>query len=148
MNFTMTQLWLAAGIILIILELVSTTFVVLFFGIAALCVALVASLGVESLSVQLALFAVLGAAGIVLFRKKVGAAFAARGEQDKFSGMQNKRIILDHDVPAGGRASVLHQGTTWTAINEGSTDLKSGSTVMIVRVDGVKLVVAPESQKS
>lgn len=141
MNMSSTQIWLIIGIVLTILEIVSTTFVVLFFGIAGLVTALVSFLGVDSVTLQMLIFAVVSVGGLILFRSKLSAAVHKGGVGD-YNSLVNKTIILDVDVPAKGRAAIMHMGTTWTAMNEGNVPLLAGESAQIVRLEGVKLVVA------
>ena len=141
MNLSSTQIWLIIGIVLTILEIVSTTFVVLFFGIAGLITALVSFLGVSSVTLQMLIFAVVGIGGLVLFRGKLSAA-AHKGGATDYSSLVSKVIVLDSAIPANGRAAIMHMGTTWTAINESSVPFLVGESVQIVRLEGVKLVVA------
>jgi membrane protein implicated in regulation of membrane protease activity len=133
-----TYIWAIIGIVLIVIEIFTSTFFILFFGVAALIVALLRILGVDHLATEIIIFAVVGTAGTLIFRGKIKDSLRSNSSvsQDK-----DTKIILDADVPAGGLSSITYQGSTWTAVNESARDLKKGETVFIDRVDGVKLII-------
>lgn len=132
--------WAIFGVALICAEVVTTSFVLIFFGFAALIVAGLKFAGLDNLPLELTIFAVLGMLDIFLFRKKVMANFAVRHDLKTDA---SKHITLSHDVPPGGEAPVNYQGAVWTAVNETAQPLKKGEKVMIARTEGIKLIVAP-----
>lgn len=133
-----TYIWAIVGIVLIVIEIFTSTFFLLFFGIAALIVAVLRIFGMSHLATEIIVFALVGTAGTLIFRKKIRASFRSTSpvRQDK-----DTKIILDADMLAGGMASITYQGSTWTAVNESTRDLKKGDTVLIDRVEGVKLII-------
>ncbi|HSA60204.1 MAG TPA: NfeD family protein [bacterium] len=141
MNLTPTFFWVATGLVLIIAEMFSLSLVLLFFGVAALLVALAKFLGLNNLPWEIVLFAVLGIGSMLLFRNKLKQSLHT---QSGISIDQNAVIILTDDIPAHGTASVTYQGVAWTAVNETDSDFKKGNKVYVQRTDGVKLVVLPE----
>lgn len=143
MNLTPTFFWVATGLVLIIAEMFSLSLVLLFFGVAALLVALAKFLGLNSLPLEIVLFAVLGIGSMLLFRSKLKQSLKG---QSGISIDQNAVIVLAHDIPAHGTASVTYQGVTWTAVNETDSDFKKGNKVYVQRTDGVKLIVRGEKQ--
>lgn len=140
MDLSATQLWLILGIGLIIVEMVSATFMLLFFGIAALLVALLALLGMESLTLQILVFALFGLSSLVVFREKIKKLISSKNSP-MVDGLQNVHIQLDADIPAHGSNTIGHQGTTWIAVNNTDVDMKVGDHVVISKVDGVKLIL-------
>lgn len=133
-----TYIWAIIGIVLIVLEIFTSTFFILFFGIAALTVALLRIFGVDHLATEIIIFATVGTGGTLIFRKKITESFRSTTpiSQDK-----DTKIVLTNDVPAGGVSAITYQGSTWTAVNESARDFKKGETVLIDRVDGVKLII-------
>jgi membrane protein implicated in regulation of membrane protease activity len=144
MQINPAQAWLILGVILVITEMLTTTFILLFFGIAALAVAALTFFGVESLILQILVFSVVGVGGLLLFRNKIKTTFLSRSDVI-FDGLQNTVIHLQRDIPPHTPVSIMHQGTTWTAINETDTAMKPGDRARILRVDGVKLILVRES---
>lgn len=135
--------WAVLGLVLIIAEVVTLSFVLLFFGASALLVAAAKLFGLNHLAIEILLFGLGGVGGLLLFRKKLVHAMSSR------KGMhidQETTVILTSKVPAKGRAEIEYQGTTWTALNESDKDLNAGEEVLISRTEGVKLIIAPKPQ--
>ncbi len=133
-----TIIWAILGITLIITEVFTASFFLLFFGIAALVVAAAKLMGLENFTAELILFAVLGLAGALAFRKKVLASFKS---DTSVVGTDGKVIAATEDIAAKGSGKIQYQGTVWMAVNSGEADIKSGDSVTIVKTDGVKLVL-------
>ncbi len=135
-----TVIWLVVGLVLLIAELLHLGFVLLFFGVSAVIVALVKLLGLNNLPIELVIFAVVGLSGLGLFRNKLVHALQSK------KGLHIDKdvvFVLNNDVPAKGRAGVEYQGTSWTAMNESDIELKKGQEAVIVRTEGVRLVIKP-----
>ena len=133
--------WLILGLVLLVFEIMSGTFVLLFFAVAAFVVGLLAWLAViESNVVQMVIFGVLGGGGLLIFKDKVRAALQKSGH-DKFKIDAGESITIDTDIAIKGQAEVNYQGTKWTAVNDSGRALHAGEKVTIARIDGVKLVV-------
>lgn len=140
-----TIIWAILGLVLIVAELVTFTFVLMFFGIAALVVSVCKVAGLDHLVFEIFLFSLIGLSGIFLFRKKMVATCSSRKNVaiDKY-----KPLILSCDVPAHGQARVTYQGTEWTAHNESGRDLKKGEKAIIARTEGIELFLnLPENLK-
>jgi len=141
MILTSTFFWVAAGLVLIIAEMFHLSMVLLFFGVAALAVAVAKFLGLNNLPIEITLFAVLGIGGLLMFRQKLLRSLKTSGGM---SIDRNAMIVLSEDLPAHGATAVTYQGSSWTAMNETDTDFKKGTKVYIQRTEGVKLIVRPE----
>ncbi len=133
-----TIIWACIGIVLIVIEVFTTTFVLLFFGIAGLIVAGITLFGYHSTPVELIVFGVLGCLGLVFFRKKVLKSFAPR---DSVNLDQNKHLTITEDIPAGQAGSITYRGAPWMATNGSSRDMLKGETVVIEKIEGVRLVL-------
>lgn len=130
--------WIVAGFVLLILEMVTGAFVLLFFGISALMVAAAKYAGLQNLPVEIVIFALGGMAGLLLFRGKLQSAL--KGKHD-ISIDQNTVFVLDADVPPRGTAKVHYQGVVWTAVNPSDDELKKGTEASIQGTEGVKLII-------
>lgn len=133
-----TLVWAILGMALLVAELATGSFFLVFFGVAALLVALARLAGLDHLAAELILFALLGMGGVLVFRRKFMQSFRGQGGN---LGDVNQKLKLDSDIPAHGTGQVEYQGTVWTAVNESGHDLKKGDTVTIARTQGVRLVV-------
>ena len=93
-----TVVWVGIGLVLLIAEMLSLTFVLLFFGVSTIVVALAKLLGLQNLPIELAIFALGGLGGLWLFRAKLVTAIQAK------KGMQidQEAVICDlSDVNLG-----------------------------------------------
>lgn len=133
-------IWLVIGLGLLVAEMMSMTFMLVFFGVGALCSSVLAFLGVESLAIQVMTCALVGISGLVVFRKKVLSSLRADGNSSG-NDMLDEKITLSKDIPARSQASISYRGVPWTALNQTEGDLCKGDLVRVVRVEGVKLVV-------
>lgn len=130
--------WAILGLALIVLEVFTATFILIFFGVSALVVAGLTLLGLNQPVWQIILFAVIAVLGAVLLRGKLVSTFSAKKELP----IDEMQVIeLSADVPAGSTAQIMYQGTTWVAVNETGADFKRGDKAVIARMDGVKIVL-------
>jgi membrane protein implicated in regulation of membrane protease activity len=138
--------WLALGLVLIALEMVSSGgFYIIFFGGAAVVVAGLAGTGLtEANWVQWLLFSVLSIASLVLFRNPLMRTLnlgAGAADIDTLAG-ETGTALEDMSVGANGRVEL--RGTTWSARNTGSSPLARGHRCVVVRAERLTLLVKPE----
>lgn len=142
--------WLVVGLILVALEMAgSGGFYVIFFGIAALVVGVLAGAGAAGpVGMQLLLFSLLSVASLLLFRSPLlrWMNLDAPGRVvDSLVG--ESAIPLDDIVPGGvGRAEL--RGSVWAARNHGSATLLRGQRCVVSRVDQLTLFIEPEGARS
>lgn len=142
MELTRTLIWAGVGVALLSAEVVSSTFVLLFFGLAAFVVVAARLLGLDVLWLELIVFAAAGGAAVLLFRNKLRETMAARGS---YRGDRQETLVLSKPLASGAEGHVEYQGTTWTAINESGRTLDTGERVVIVRTEGVKLFLTSKA---
>lgn len=139
--------WIVLGLILIVAEVFSSGFVLLWFGIGALAAAFVGLLGVDSLALQFLIFAVvsigLTAASRTIFlnyfsREKTGESLRTGVE-----GLPGKTgIVVSSSRGALNEGAVKVFGSTWTAYPaEGEEPLEAGERVRVERMEGASLYV-------
>lgn len=136
-----TILWAIAGILLLVVEMATMTFFLVFFAVAALVVAVAKAFGLDHFATEMILFSGIGASGLLFFRKRMLRMFVS--EQNELETDTSQVLTLTSDIAPEGTALVEYQGSQWTAINESPVPLRSGDRVVIVRTEGVKLVVKP-----
>ena len=134
--------WVYFGVVLLILEVMTPGFVILFFGLSALTVALFAFLFAElGEGWQWLLFSLFSVGYIVLLRKTLKQVFHGNREvseslDDNFTGRLAE--VIEPVAPARpGRVAFL--GTTWTA--EAVAPIPAGAAVRIVGKKNLTLVV-------
>ena len=140
-------LWLAVGIVLLGIELLSPGgFYVLFFGMSALAIGTLAGLGVAGPPwFQRLLFSVLAVVSLLVFRdpllKKMRAAAPDAPAVETVVG--EVATPLENIAPGAiGRAEL--RGATWSARNADQKDLASGQRCRVQQVDGLLLLIRAE----
>ena len=143
----MLTIWIIAGIVLIILELVVPGMVLVFLGAGALAVALLIWLGaietwVSALTVwfisSLALLAGLRSFFYRLMPGEAEEGASTDEDVDAFGAVVEVVETIAPDAP--GR--IRYRGTTWQAANHAET-LEAGSKAKIVYRDNLTWIVEP-----
>ena len=136
---TPSMLWLVAGSILCLLELlVPTAYVAFLMGISAFVVALVAWV-LPQFPIQVVLWLLLSTALVFLSRRFIPHPKASK----------NLDAIVAQtltEIPAGETGRVLYEGNSWRARCEDETDaIAPNQKVYIVRREGTTLIVVPQN---
>lgn len=155
-NFTNSLpeiIWFVIGLILIMLEFTIPGIILVFFGIGAWIVTVLVYADIlQSVTSQLFVF---GAASLILLlvlRRWVKDKFYGHitGSQDllqnldEFAGM--KVHVLSDVVPGRTEGIVEFKGTNWSAVSD--EEIKSGETAVIVKNDGLTLVIKREGEQA
>jgi membrane protein implicated in regulation of membrane protease activity len=140
-------LWAILGAILIVAEIFTTGFVLLWFGIGALVAALAAFIGIDSIVVQFLIFAsisiALTAASRTIFinyfsREKTGESL--RSGVDSLPGKIGTVVSSSKGALQEGAVKVF--GSTWTAYPApGELPLEAGERVCVESVEGASIYV-------
>jgi len=133
-------IWASLGIALCVAEILTGTFVLLFFGLAAFVVSIASAFGLESLSAQIMVFAAAGLAATLLFRRKLAQAMT-KDQSSGFSADRDQVITVSEDVPAHGEAMIMYQGSMWTAVNPSSAPITKGTKARIEKTEGVRIFI-------
>jgi membrane protein implicated in regulation of membrane protease activity len=140
-------LWTVLGVILIVAEIFTPGFVLLWFGIGALAAAFTGLVGISSLSLQFLIFAVvstvLTAASRTIF---VNYFSRERDGSDLKSGVDalpgKVGTVVTSSEGALNEGAVKVFGSTWTAYPaEGEEPLEAGERVEVERVQGASIYV-------
>src|SRR5881398_636645 len=139
--------WAILGAILIVAEIFTTGFVLLWFGIGALAAGLAALLGVNSIIVQFLIFAIvsiaLTAASRTIFvnyfsREKSGGDL--KMGMDSLPGKIGTVVSSSRGALNEGAVKVF--GSTWTAYPaDGEEPLEAGDRVEVTQVEGASIYV-------
>lgn len=138
-------LWIIAGIVLILTELMATSIVAVFFGIAAIVVGLLLNFGlIDSYSMQFLLFGVLSL--LLLFTVRghfkrwfVGYTADSNEQPSRFVDDIGHRVTVHTDFNQGAGRVILN-GVQWDA--ESAENLHAGDVAWVVANHGIKLVVS------
>ncbi len=137
-GMTHITLWVVLGTCLLVAEMMTGTFFLLFFSLGAFCASLSALFGLNSFPLQIVVCGVVSVVGFVLLKKPLQKKFLKTAQIQNDIG---QKIKIDTAIPAGKSARIAYQGTTWDAQNNGSVDLQSGDLALIVGTDGPTLLI-------
>ncbi|MBI5637242.1 MAG: NfeD family protein [Nitrospinae bacterium] len=144
MHISSAWFWAALGIILIIIEVMTFTFILVFLGIGAIVTAITTGLGLTTdIGVQLAVFSATSVISAVLLRKTAKGLYF----RDEYKSEQiGAKVTVINEIPARGEGSVLYRGSRWIAFSDAEAAIPAGGTVEIMAVDGIRLKVRPASR--
>src|SRR5688500_18961930 len=139
--------WLVLGAILIVAEVFTSGFVLLWFGIGALAAAFAGLIGIDSLALQFLIFAGvsigLTAASRTIFvnyfsKERTGESL--RTGVDSLPGKIGTVVSSSKGAMQAGAVKVF--GSTWTAYPApGEAPLEAGERVCVERVEGASIYV-------
>ena len=138
--------WLLLGVVLIALEMAASGgFYIIFFGIAAVIVSLLALFDLAGpLWFELLLFSALSVASLLLFRNPIMRRLNLdRGAADIDTLAGETGSVLEA-MPPGGNGRVELRGTAWSARNLGTTPLTNGARCTVIRSERLTLLVKAE----
>ncbi len=140
MLISSTLLWLVAGAVLCLMELVlPTAFVAFMMGISAFVVALV-SLIFPQLAMQVFLWLALSTAFVLLSRRLVPVGRRITKIQD---AIEAETLT---EIPAGKEGRVIYEGNSWRArCEDRGLAIAPYQKVCVVRREGTTLIVVPEN---
>jgi len=138
--------WLLLGVVLIALEMAASGgFYIIFFGVAAVIVALLALLDLGGpLWFQLLLFSALSVASLLFFRNPIMRSLNLEGGAPDIDTLAGETCSVLEAMPPGGNGRVELRGTTWSARNLGATALSNGARCKVVRSERLTLLVKAE----
>ena len=138
MDLDASTLWVVLGIALMIGEMLTGGFFLVFVALGCFAGSLMASWADQGLAAQFATVAAVSVLGVITLRKPIQRRLL---KSINISADIGKEIQIDQAVPPHQRTRIKYQGTTWEANNVGSEDIKEGDRVVIVGVDGIVLLL-------
>ena len=138
-------LWLAGGLALVVAELATPSgFFIIFFGIGAMAVGLLARFGIVTyLPLQVLTFSALSVLSLVALRGRLQRVMQSppRPSVDSLIGVL---AIVQEQLSPGVVGRVEVRGATWSARNTSNVTLGPGQRARVAAVDGLTLAVVPE----
>ena len=139
--------WIILGAILVIAEIFTTGFVLLWFGIGALAAGLAGFVGIHSITLQFLIFAVvsiaLTAASRTIFVNYFSREKSGGDLKSGFEGLPGKMgTVVSSSRGALHEGAVKVFGSTWTAYPaDGEEPLEAGDRVVVERIQGASIYV-------
>jgi len=139
--------WMALGVLLIVAEVFTPGFVLLWFGVGALAAALAGLVGITSLPLQFLIFAfvsvALTAASRTIFVNYFSQEKTGSDLKTGVDGLPGKvGTVVSSSQGALHEGAVKVFGSTWTAYPaEGEEPLEAGERVEVERIQGASIYV-------
>jgi membrane protein implicated in regulation of membrane protease activity len=138
--------WILSGLVLLGLELALGTFYLVFLGIAAIVVGLLAMFGASGpLWLEWLLFIGFSGALVLLLRKPLLGKFVIQSDTRDMDTLVGVTAVAVESIAPGGIGKVEMRGTIWTAHNNGTAALVPGQRCRVERVQGLSLWVQSEA---
>lgn len=134
------MIWVALGVICIIIEIFTPGFLFMSFGIGAIFTGLF-SLVIENLAWQILIFAIITFLGFILLRKFYKKLISEDYEQTNVQALIGKKGIVTDEIPENDRGHVKISGEEWSAIAEDESAIAENSKVIVKKIDGNKVIV-------
>ena len=148
MDLTPAQLWIIAGVILFIAEIITPGFVLANFGVGAFAGAIAAWLGADT-QVQMIVFAITCLVSFFTVRPLLSKTMLKKGEQTPTgtAAIVGRVAIVTDDIPEPPNAGrVKLDGDSWRAMSDSGAPIKTDTTVTIIRVESTTVIVTPKPQ--
>ena len=139
----MWQIWLVIAGVCLVIEIMTTGFLVFWLAIGAL-ISMIVSLFTDSILIQTAVFVISSA--ILIFATKPFVKKFAKTKDVKtnaFSIIGQNGIVTKEIDSINAKGQVKIDGETWSAIGKNDMDIPKGTEVEVLEIKGVKAVVAP-----
>jgi inner membrane protein len=145
---TPAVVWLSLGVLLLIIEVLSSGFWIGFFGVGALITSLAIWMGVaENINVQIAIFLTSSALLLLVLRRPLTHWLKGQAPSSTFGDTGQAAVVIQ-EIPKGGIGRVSYQGSTWEAESDRGEAIPNDTRVRIVRQMGIRLYVRAEHASS
>lgn len=139
----MWKLWVISAGLFLILESITTGFLVFWFAIGSI-VSMIISFFTDNIIVQTSAFLI--SSIILIFATRKFCNFFLKNAKPKYvNTMVGKtgKVTVDI-VPIDGTGQVKIGGETWSAISKDSSQISKDTEIVVKEIDGVKVVVMPK----
>ena len=139
----MWQIWLIIAGVCLVIEIMTTGFLVFWLAIGAL-ISMIVSLFTDSILIQTAVFVISSA--ILIFATKPFVKKFAKTKNIKtnaFSIIGQNGIVTREIDSINAKRKKKIDGETWSAVGKNDIDIPKGTEVEVLEIKGVKAVVTP-----
>lgn len=138
----MVWVWLALLVLFIITEVATVQLTTIWFAGGALVSMLLAVFGVKSLVIQIAAFLIVSIILLIVTRPLVKKYINKKSQPTNADRCIGEKAVVTEEINnLLGKGAAKINGVEWTARSENDENIEIGTTVTVVRIDGVKLIV-------
>lgn len=138
--------WLVALVVLAVVEAATVALVSLWFALGALA-ALITSFFVQNIWIQFAVFLVVSLVTLLVIRpltRRYVAPKQVATNADRAVGTEG--VVTQAIDNRNTQGQVTVGGSVWTARSDPEENIPAGTTVRVLRIEGVKLIVTPTKE--
>lgn len=137
------HVWMILGLGFIVVEIFDPAFFFVSFGIGAIATAVISLLPMvaDSIPLQILFFAISSFISFLFMRKLGKKVLSNPGSDTNVFALKGQAGFVTKDIPADGKGYVKIGGEEWVAIEENHGALETGVKVIILGVDGNKVIV-------
>lgn len=142
--------WLVLGLLLVVAEMAASGgFYIIFFGIGAIVVGLLASFDLAGpIWMQLLLFSAISVGSLLLFRRRLLKWLQVDPQAPPVDMIVGEVGVAAEDLLPGKVGRVELRGAAWSGRNITNATLARGARCRVIRVDGLTVDVEPEGARS
>lgn len=137
---SMKLVWLIIAIVFGVGELLTPSLTLIWFSIGAF-ISIFLSSFIDNIVYQIVIFGIISVIPLVIVTKKMVKKDASYKYNTNLQGIISKPGIVKIEILPNKPGIVLVSSEEWTAISVDNEKIEAGSTVEIVKIEGVKLVV-------
>lgn len=143
----MVYVWLGILAVMVVLEIVTTQLVSVWFAAGALASFLLALAGVDILWLQIVVFVVVSAVAVAVTRPLVRKMVNKKAEPTNADMVIGKiGVVTDKIDNIAETGLVKVNGSLWTARTADGSVVEIGEKVNVLKISGVKLIVEKYSE--
>ena len=141
------SIWMIIGIGCVIIEIFDPLFFFISLGIGAILTGLLCLLGgaMNLVVLQIAVFAIFSFVAFLFMRKLGKKLLTNTGEETNVFALKGKTGFVTREIPAEGKGNVKIGGEEWSAVEVNAKPVEMNAKVMVVGVEGNKLIVEKAS---
>ena len=138
-----TLFWIVLCILFLVVEGVTLGLTTIWFAAGSACAGIISLFNV-GFGVQFIVFLVISLVSLAGTRKVFVQKLKTGSVRTNTEALIGEKTLLTSDIPAYGSGTLKLGGQEWTAVSEEKTEeLKEGTEVEVVAIEGVKAVVRP-----
>lgn len=139
----MWKIWVIAAGLFLVLESITTGFLVFWFAIGSVF-AMVVSFFTDNIAIQATTF-IISSTILIFATRRLVNFFLKNDKPNGVNSLVGKtgKVTIDI-IPIDGQGQVKIGGETWSAISENEETIEKGTEVVITNITGVKAVVKPK----
>ena len=133
-------IWVAIGIICIIIEIFTPGFLFLSFGLGAILTGLIA-LVIPSIALQILAFAIISLIAFLLSRKFSKKLISNNYEDTNVKALVGKTGKVTQQIPTNEKGYVKIGGEEWSAVSKDNNEIKKDARIVVNDIEGNKVIV-------